>query len=277
MKTVYLTDLDGTLFGPDAALSDITKDALRRLHSAGVCVGISTARTAATVSRIFEGVPLGAPAALMNGVCIFDTEKGRYLQSEAIPDQSKDPLLSAICGSCAFVYTIDETGLSTFYENDDSPHARSFRIEREIKYGKVFTRVDSLLSLTERRCVYVSVAGREEEVAPLRRKLIALPGLNLHYYRDIYDTDFFYLEACAAGVSKSAAARRIRDLTGAEKLVGFGDNLNDLSLFDECDKCFAVSNAADAVKDRADFVIGSNREDAVVKTILRLEGLEESN
>lgn len=274
MKTVYITDLDGTLLTPDAALSAFSREALGQLARAGVCVALSTARTAATVSKMFDGVPLLAPAALMNGACVYDVNAGRYVSAEVIPTNAQAALFSAVAGMCAFAYTVEDGALSTFYECDDEPHAREFRREREIKYGKVFTKVDSLSELVGRGVVYLSLAGREEATRPVRDALETVEGLNVHFYRDIYEREFFYLEACAAGASKSAAARLIRALTGAERLVGFGDNLNDLSLFEECDERIAVANAAVEVKLAADLVIGTNSEDAVVKYILEREGVE---
>lgn len=271
MKRVYLTDLDGTLLRPDATLSGFAREALCRLFRAGVCVGISTARTAATVSRIFAGVPLLAPAALMNGACIFDVADGRYIRASTIGRDALAELLSAVDGRCAFVYTVEDGRLSTYYENDDEPHARLFRTGREAKYGKVFTRVPSLSCLAGRDVVYMSLAEKEEQLQPIRRRLESVGGLSLHYYRDIYDTDFFYLETCAAGVSKHDAADFIRSYTGADELIGFGDNTNDLSLFEGCDVRIAVENAAEDVKRAADTVIGANTCDAVVRYILGRE------
>ena len=274
MKTIYITDLDGTLLLPDATLSAFSREALSRLYGAGILIALSTARTAATVSKMFDGVPLAAPAALMNGACVYDLSARRYLFAEVIPDDAQAALFRAVKGMCAFAYTVENGALATFYETDGEPHARKFRVEREVKYGKVFTKMSSLDELVGRGVVYLSLAGREETVPPVRDALTAVDGLNVHFYRDIYERDFFYLEACATGASKSAAARRIRELTGADRLVCFGDNLNDLPLFEACDEKIAVANAADEVKRAADLVIGANTEDSVARYILGREGLE---
>ena len=268
MKTVYITDLDGTLLLPDASVSPFTADALRRLYDAGVCVGISTARTSATVAKMFEDIPLRSPASLMNGACIYDVAARKSIRAEVIPTAAQSALFSAVSGMCAFVYTIEDGALSTFYERDDAPHARAFRLEREVRFKKVFTKVRSLSELVGRGVVYLSLAGREDEIAPVRDAILCVDSLNVHFYRDIYERDFFYLEACAAGASKKAAAERIRALTGADRLVAFGDNLNDLSLFEACDEKIAVANAADEVKRAADIVIGANTDDAVARYIL---------
>ena len=49
----------------------------------------------------------------------------------------------------------------------------------------------------------------------------------------------------------------------ADKIIAFGDNLNDIPLFEIADECYAVSNAEDELKKIATDVIASNDEDAV--------------
>ena len=50
-------------------------------------------------------------------------------------------------------------------------------------------------------------------------------------------------------------------------MIAFGDNLNDIPLFEVADECYAVSNAEEKLKSIATGVIGSNDEDAVAKFI----------
>ena len=50
---------------------------------------------------------------------------------------------------------------------------------------------------------------------------------------------------------------------GFEKLVVFGDSVNDLSMFRIADEAYAVAGSAEDVKAAASAVIGSNEEDAV--------------
>jgi hydroxymethylpyrimidine pyrophosphatase-like HAD family hydrolase len=52
-----------------------------------------------------------------------------------------------------------------------------------------------------------------------------------------------------------------------KNVIGFGDNLNDISLFEACNRCYAVANAQDELKKVANGVIMSNVEDGVVHWI----------
>ena len=54
---------------------------------------------------------------------------------------------------------------------------------------------------------------------------------------------------------------------GFEKLVVFGDSLNDVSMFRIADEAYAVANAMEELKQIATGVIGSNEEDAVANML----------
>ena len=84
-------------------------------------------------------------------------------------------------------------------------------------------------------------------------------------YKDIYSDDFWYLEIFSETASKYNAIQFLRQKYGFEKLVCFGDNLNDLPMFDGCDEGYAVANAKPELKERATAVIGSNTEDGVAR------------
>ena len=57
----------------------------------------------------------------------------------------------------------------------------------------------------------------------------------------------------------------LREKYDFDKIVVFGDNLNDLSMFKVADVKIAVENAKEELKKFADLVIGSNDNDGVAK------------
>jgi hydroxymethylpyrimidine pyrophosphatase-like HAD family hydrolase len=67
--------------------------------------------------------------------------------------------------------------------------------------------------------------------------------------------------------TKAEAIRRVMAQVGAERLVVFGDNHNDLPMFEIADEAYAVRNALPAVKDAATSVLDSNDDDAVARWI----------
>lgn len=56
------------------------------------------------------------------------------------------------------------------------------------------------------------------------------------------------------------------------KVIGFGDNFNDIPLFKACDEFYAVGNAIDELKNIATGVIETNIKHGVTNFILEREG-----
>ena len=270
MKTLYISDLDGTLLNADAELSGFTRNALNRLIARGVQFSAASARTAATVVKIFDGVPLNVPAVLMNGVCVYDLAKRRYIKPENIPAAAKAALTGLIRkhGLSGFLYSIDGDRLSTFYENTASPNAKAFMEERVKKYRKVFTRVEDFSQCLGRGVVYYSISDRKEKLLPFYNDLQREKALHTEFYRDVYNEDFWYLEVCAGTASKYNAVNFLRERYGFERVVAFGDNLNDLPLFAASDACYAVENAKPEITEKATGVIGRNTGDGVARWLL---------
>ena len=74
-------------------------------------------------------------------------------------------------------------------------------------------------------------------------------------------------------MSKRVGVEELRRLTGARRIVAFGDNGNDEGLFEGADVRIAVENATTGVLSMAHRVIGPHDQDAVVREIARMEGV----
>lgn len=270
-KTLYISDLDGTLLNRNAELSAYTSDALNLLSGKGVCISAATARTAATVSGIMKDTKLNYPVVLMNGVCTFDFNTKKYISVSYIDYETKKQAMN-ILGSydlAGFWYAVEDNVLSTYYENTNSPGAVEFIEERSRKYGKVFTRVNAFTEdILDKNLLYFSLSDYENRLNPAAEKLRELDNLRMEYYRDIYKKDCFFLELCSGEASKHTAVDELRNSYGFEKIVGFGDNYNDIPLLEACDEFYAVENAVDALKEKATGIIGSNIDDGVAKWLL---------
>ena len=269
MDKLYISDLDGTLLGSDALLSRETVDGLNKLIEKGINFTVATARTNATVVKMLSEVNIKLPVILMNGVTIYDIGKKEYVVTESISTEGKKHLFDVIKNhiGAGFVYCIDNNELATYYENASSPAARAFIEERERLYGKKFTRVTSFEECLCKNVVYYSIDAEESTLREAYEKLSECPDLHIEFYRDIYNTDHWYLEVCSHTASKKNAVKRLRSILSADKVVSFGDNLNDIPMFEASDEAYAVANAKDEVKQRANGVIESNINNGVVKFI----------
>ena len=110
MKTLYISDLDGTLLNRQAELSDFTRDTLNELIRGGLDFSFATARTAASAIKIMQAVNISLPVVMMNGVLIYDWPQQRYSKIESFGAAAVDTILEALArfGRTGFMYAIED-------------------------------------------------------------------------------------------------------------------------------------------------------------------------
>lgn len=276
MKTLYISDLDGTLLNPQAELSMESYELLKQLISSGIHFTCATARTATTTTNILHGLQLSAPAVLMNGVAILDWTSNRYVKVEYL---NRDFYQSCIqkfreFHLTSFVYCIEQNKLSCYYENLINSAMAEFKEVRVTRYQKPFYKVDSFSLLFPGNVAYILLLERKETLQPFCDWLNSVRAqfdIDFCFYPEIYLKDTWCLEIFSSKASKYNAVQFIRNNYGYDHIIGFGDNLNDLSLFQACDEAYAVGNAKEEVKTAAKAVLGRNDENSVPLFIQKLE------
>lgn len=272
LKRLYISDLDGTLLDNDRRITARTAELLRECIKKGIYFTFATARTAASAVSITLDIGVNVPCVLMNGVCVYDISLGKYVRTEYIPREKSARIAELLdtLGQSAFMYRIDSEGLlSCGYTVLDSPEMKEFYEERRSRYDKPFTRLESFRSGADGYVIYFALLDKRERLERVREAVNAVGGLKYEFYRDIYNTDMWYLEIFSETASKYNGVKFLRERYGFDEIYGFGDNLNDLPLFEACDVRIAVDNAKPEVKERADAIIPSNTENGVAEWIFR--------
>lgn len=267
MKTLYISDLDGTLLQPDVTLSSNTIQILNRLIDHGMLFSVATARSIASVRHILKDVNLSLPLILMNGVCIYDLVKDDYMKIEAFTENSVSALMNIIEKHQlkGFLYTIKDGVMSTYFEDLNTQALYDFYQERVDLYQKRFIQVDRFSSLATEPIIYFSLLDQKENLEQVHTLIEAVPDLNCTFYKDNYSPDLWYLEVFSKTASKYHAVTWLRTMLNLDEVVCFGDNRNDFPLFMASDKRIAVGNAIVELQAKADLVIGKNTEDGVAK------------
>lgn len=262
MKTLYVSDLDGTLLRSDVSTSDYTNRTINCLAQQGMLFSYATARSYSTSAKVTRGLDAHIPLIVYNGAMIVDNVTGEILLSNFFGSDAHavlDDLLAH--GVVPIVYAFVD-GVERF----SYVPARSSRGVLDFVASRRGDRRDNPVNSTEDLyrgdIFYFACIGEEEKLEPLERK-----------YRDVYHTvyqkDIYsgeqWLEIMPLAASKSNAIRQLREKLGCDRLVVFGDGKNDIDMFELADEGYAVSNAAPELKAVATAVIGSNDEDAVAR------------
>lgn len=262
MRTLYVSDLDGTLLRSDERTSAYTNATINALTEQGVLFSYATARSLVTARRATQGLTAKIPLIVYNGTYVMDNTDGRVLLANAF-DAAADRILDALlaAGVCPIVYAwVEGVEHFSWWPERCSRAALDFLNTRR---GDVRAReVHSEAALRAGERFYFTCIDEEARLAPLYERL--RHEQRCLYQRDIY-TGEQWLEILPQNAGKANAARLLKQRMGCDRLVAFGDGLNDLELFDLADECYATANAHEALQARATAVIGSNDEDGVAR------------
>ena len=263
MNILYISDLDGTLLDPVGDVTAVTAEKLNSLIKQGMNFSAATSRSVYSVKPKMSAVNMNVPCILMNGVNIYDLKNDCLINSEFIAPAASAEILRAFehNGKQCFMYRIDDGILTCYYSKLTTNVMKSFAEVRKYEYKKPFVQCN-LADYADEYTMYFTSTGSYDELLPVKLEIEGIDGVDSAFYLDVYN-DAWYLEIFSHRASKSNGIKFLREKYGFEKVVAFGDNLNDLPMFAQADLKIAVGNARDEVKAAADIIIGDNKNNGV--------------
>lgn len=266
MKTLYVTDLDGTLLTPEKKVSPRTEEILNGLLDQGMLFTVATARSAASAAEILSGLRLRLPGILLNGALLYDFAEKRYIGCNPIKQSDARRVLEILRKHrrLSFLYKLEENEICVEYERLYNEFEQQFYEERKGKAYKRFQKVEELVIRDKDRVIYFTMLDEQGRLEPIYRELREVPGIHPVLYRDNY-SGYYFLEIFSCDASKSAGIKKLKERCGAQCVVAFGDNLNDLDMLRYADVGLVVEDGVSEVKAAADGVILGSREDGVAR------------
>lgn len=267
MKTLYITDLDGTFLNENGVVSEESRKIVNDLSEKGLLFSVATARSIITARELLRGLRISAPIVLMNGVFLFDLNQDKAVAFHEIPHSVFTDIAAAFerNGKSPMLWLYGDDGLlSVQYTQLELQVNRDFYLKRKDSFGGRFYKTETLSIPRGQHAVYINLVDTFSALQPIAEALKAVTGAAFAFYRDTY-TDYWFLEVYSADASKANGAKEIKQMMHADRITAFGDNLNDLTLFSVADEKYAVENAVSEVKLQANAVIESNRADGVAK------------
>ena len=244
-KTLYVSDLDGTLLTPREDLSPFTIRVLNRLVEQGVAFTYATARSQHSADVVTRGLTKSLPVIIYNGAFIRRGERRETLLRQLLPGPSvaRARQVFGEAGISPLVYTMAQ-GVERLLPVAD---------EEALYQGEVF---------------YFTCIGGREELLPAYEALRQDKALSVLLQEEIYQPGEFWLEVMSAAATKAQAAAWLKERLGCQRMTAFGDGLNDIPLLEEADVRCAVANAVPQLRQAAGQVIPANTEDGVARFLL---------
>lgn len=262
MKTLYVSDLDGTLLNSSQITSKYTNNVINALADKGVLFSYATARSYSTARRAAKGITAKIPLIVYNGTFVIDNLTGERIVSNFFQSDITNIIKELLDGGInPIVYSvIDGEEKFSYIKNKCNAGQRMF-IESRRGDGRdhpVENETDLLLG----NIFYVSCIYDEEHLYPFYDKYKNM--FNCLYQRDIYN-DTQWLEIMPLNATKANGILKLKQILSCDRVVAFGDGVNDMDMFKIADECYAVSNAVDELKAIATGIIDSNNNDGVAK------------
>ena len=276
-STLFVSDLDGTLLRKDATLSEHTIQTLHQLIEEGMAFTYATARSIQSARRVTAGLRLNLPVITRNGSVFADQETEAILE-KAIFSKEDVSLLKSLLPElphCGFVSSyIGDEMIKTYCDGELSVGLQEYVADHANDHRMQVTADPN--ALFGEQSGYVTMIDDYEKLAPTYERVRSYSNWECVFQKDTYG-EAYWLEFCPKNSTKAKALLKLKERLGFEKLVVFGDSVNDVSMFEIADKAYAVSNAMDELKQIATAVIGSNEEDTVANTLQKFRDAAVTN
>lgn len=270
-KTLYVSDLDGTLLRSDETLSDYTCRVLSDLTGQGLHFAYATARSAVTAKKVTRGLAVQLPMIVYNGAFILDNITGAALIENYFSQDRSAALLQFLLDRQIYplVYAyVDGRERYAFLPRKINAATRAFADSRKDSRQ---TPVSCKEELFAGRIFYLACIGEADKLAQAYGCLET--QAQCIYQKDVYSGEQ-WLEILPRAATKANAVLQLKEKLGCSRVVVFGDGENDRSMFAAADECYAVANAVASLKRMATGTIGTNNEDSVAKWLAANTGLQ---
>ena len=265
MKTLYVTDLDGTLLNMHDQISEYSMQVINSLVENGMTFTYATARSLSSASIVTRGLTANIPIVIYNGAFILNAATGEKLSANIFNENEKQFIVDLLTYNKIYplVYAcIDGAEKVSWLRNKENDGFR-----RYIGLRKGDKRLNPLASgegLYAGEAFYFTCIGEKEELLPIYDSLKNNPHYNCILQQELYREEY-WCEIMHKNATKANAILRLKEILHCDRVVSFGDALNDIPMFSISDECYAVENAVAELKAVSTGIIGSNNDNGVAK------------
>lgn len=264
---MLVCDIDGTLLNSQGKLTQDVIEAVQEAHRQGVIVTLATGRQLRGVLGIVEQLGVSVPVILGNGVVIADPAKQETLLHRPLSRDTAHKIIDVIRshGMWSSVFAHTFTGVDTYYDIDPGFDEAYVFIHKDTEFAQ---QIGDLKEVKEEP-IKVLLVERPEKVNRLVEDLRRLDVpfnmvISTHDFPDYTFLEMFHHES-----TKASGIEHVAQMFGVprEQIIAVGDNVNDLEMIEYAGLGVAMGNAAEPVKEQADWITKSNDEHGVAHLI----------
>lgn len=268
IKLVAL-DLDGTLLNDRQGIDDKTVSALKMLRDKGIKIVLCSSRPFYMMEKYIEILDIKSSdqytVSFNSGLIVENETKNIVFINKYTPMDIKE-IIEIGKGSKVNTFLYEEKNVIS---NFDSPEYIEMRPEAFFEV-RDFDNLD-VNNLTIYKILFFGTI--EKDISDLRKKI---PKYIESKY-NVTSSNKKNIEILPKNNEKAFGLQKLGEILGikSNEMAVFGDNENDIDMFEYAGYGVAMGNAIDSIKEIASYITLSNNEDGIAHAIDKMikEGL----
>ena len=260
-KTLFVSDLDGTLLKSDKTLNPVDEAAIRRYQDMGGRFVAATGRPLHTVTSYISALGRN-PMILCNGGVIYDPCKGKVLYEIDLPESAKE-IMADIRSKWPEISPEIYTFSNRYYFHMNTVE----KWHQHILGGIEFTKISDPGEISE-PWNKMLLADEVEVIDELTEYVKKFSGCGVRFVRSFPK----FLEILPEGVSKGSALDKLIDICGFGGLyiAAAGDYDNDIEMLKRADISFCPSGSEECVKKASTVVLKNGCDTGAIAEALSI-------
>lgn len=258
-KKIFFIDSDGTLRYDNGKISAKNKEAINKITINGDYAIICTARPRYHTLELMKETKSSNYIISSNGAEIYDVNKNVVVKSYYVDKR----IVYQLIDEC---YKHDlRLVLST--DNDVDYITKEIRNNSQVLLSNKSYK-NQLLNVKIKTCMVID--SKINDVFQLKEKILNMN--NVCIINEKSKDDPYHEEWFCVGNKNATKGNALVLISNYLKVplkntISIGNDNNDISMFENSNISFAVSNSSDNIKKRVDYIVSSNNNDGVAEAV----------
>lgn len=264
-------DMDGTLLNNDHEVSEKNKEILKKVHSKGINIALTTGRIFISARYYSDLIGINTPVIASNGAYI----KNKY-EDKAILEGSlnKEDAIEIYKIVKKYKLNITFNSWDTLIRETEVPKSHAYYImnkqlseDKKVKFLITNDIISTINNFSESilKGIVIEEKDNKDNLWAAKKEIKEKFKDKLHVVSSGNDN----FEIMDGSISKGSAVLHLAKIFNIDKeeVMCIGDSENDISMLKVAGLSIAMGNGNDIVKEVADFITDTNNNDGVAKAI----------
>lgn len=285
MYKLIAVDLDGTLLNSYGAVTENTKNAIKKVEEQGANVIIASGRPIDSIMTIANEIGSDKYFIAGNGAIVYDMKKKEIIYEKCLHKQKVLDIIK-ICEENSIGYNVytEKEILTTslkynvlYYhkENLKKPEDKKTKISiinnmYEYIENDENSRFLKITVCDENKFVFNSIIRKLKEIRDIEvLKVSHMAKKMIRQGTEEFSVEYFYTEISRANVDKWNAIEFLAEKMGInqDEIMAIGDNINDKEMIEKAGLGVVMAQSTPVVVNVANEVTASNNDEGVAKIL----------